>query len=379
MKQKGICIFLGLVLTGTGIGLFLNDRDSRSDGSVTQGKEPDQHNLFFQPQEDKVHTGDASGSTFCAPGSTVYLTQAQQEYKLGERGPNPPDVKRAKQDGAKAKISLRVVDFDGVPVPGADILVAFVHRGSHPVRGKSDKNGFFTAEHMSESDVHFHVSKEGYYKTFRNYWFYREGKQCAKDGRWIPWNPTLEIILKEKRDPIQMPARMVDCFLPVGTPVGFDCEQAQLVAPYGMGVHSDLVVMVTGYYVAPTNYSFHLALTSNGGGYALYKTDSYSQMKSIYEAPDISEFQRALNASVTYAGNRLSEDTRFKDDDYLVFCSRVLLDERGDMISANYGKIYRGIKFNIDSANTNNALIMLSYQFNSTPNDRNLESSERGL
>lgn len=33
----------------------------------------------------------------CAPGSTVYLTQAQQEYKLGEWGHNTPDVKDAKK------------------------------------------------------------------------------------------------------------------------------------------------------------------------------------------------------------------------------------------------------------------------------------------
>jgi len=313
---------------------------------------------------------------FCAPGSTVYLTQAQQEYKLGERGPDSPDVQAAQRNGAKAKVTLRVVDSRGNPVPDADVKVAFFHRGLYPVDGKTDKNGFFTAKHMSGADVHFHASKEGYYRTYRNYWFYREGKPCAENGRWIPWNPTLEVVMKEKRNPIPLPMKTVSCFFPVNTSVGFDCERAQLVAPYGMGAVSDLIVNVTGYYVAPTNYSFHLTLSSNGGGYVRYKMDTYSRMWSVYEAPAFEEFHPVLAASITYKHDHLAEDTRFKDDDYLVFCSRVSKGDGGEVRSSNYGKTHGGIKFNIESTRTNTAAISLSYQFNTTPNDRNLESDQ---
>ncbi|MDD4018217.1 MAG: Ig-like domain-containing protein [Kiritimatiellae bacterium] len=309
----------------------------------------------------------------CAPGSTVYLTQTQQEYKLGERGHNTPDVKDAKKNGANAKVTLRVVDSRGNPVPDADVEVAFFHRGSFPISGKTDEDGFFAAEHMSGADVHFYTSKKGYYNTQRNYWFYREGKPCAENGRWVPWNPTLEVVLKEKRNPIPLPVQRVTCFFPINTPVGFDCEKAQLVAPYGIGVCSDLIATVTGYYVAPTNYSFHMELTSNIGGYVRYKMDSYSQMWSVYEAPAFEEFHQTLNVSVTYKYDRLSEDTRFKDDDYLVFCSRVLKGEGGEIKNINYGKIRNGLKFNIESTKTNMAAMSLSYQFNTTPNDRNLE------
>jgi len=319
------------------------------------------------PYEENAHP-------FCAPGSTVYLTQAQQEYKLGERRPDSPDVQSAHRNGAKAKVTLRVVDSRGHPVPDADVKVAFFHRGSYPVDGKTDENGFFTAEHMSGADVHFHASKEGYYRTYRNYWFYREGKPCAENGRWIPWNPTLEVVLKEKRNPIPLPMKTVSCFFPVNTPVGFDCEKAQLVAPYGMGAVSDLIVNVTGYYVAPTNYGFHLTLSSNGGGYVRYKMDTYSRMWSVYEAPAFEEFHPVLAASVTYKHDHLSEDTRFKDNEYLVFCSRVSKGDGGEVKSINYGKIRGGIRFNIESTRKNIATISLSYQFNTTPNDRNLES-----
>jgi hypothetical protein len=340
------------------------EQTSAAPAVVTTGGEKE-----TRPREGGAHP-------FCAPGSTLYLTQAQQEYRLGERGPNTPDVKDAKRNGALAKVTLRVVDSRGNPVPDADVQVAFFHRGPYSVDGKTDENGFFTAEHMSESDVHFHASKEGYYRTYRNYWFYREGKPCAENGRWIPWNPTLEVVMKEKRNPIPLPMKTVSCFFPVNTSVGFDCERAQLVAPYGMGAVSDLIVNVTGYYVAPTNYSFHLTLSSNGGGYVRYKMDTYSRMWSVYEAPAFEEFHPVLAASITYKHDHLAEDTRFKDDDYLVFCSRVSKGDGGEVRSSNYGKTHGGIKFNIESTRTNTAAISLSYQFNTTPNDRNLESNQ---
>ena len=378
MKKKSICIFLGLVLTGTGIGLFLSDRDSRSDGAVAQGNEPAQHDLFFKPQEDKVHTGDASGSTFCAPGSTVYLTQNQQEYKLGERGPNPPDVKRAKQDGAKAKVSLRVVDFDGVPVPDADILVAFVHRGSHPVRGKSDKNGFFTAEHMSESDVHFHVSKEGYYKTFRNYWFYREGKQCAKDGRWIPWNPTLEIVLKEKRQPTELVSKRVKLFLPKKDEmIGFDCFLGDLVKPYGTGENADLLFMYSSDLAGVKEWrstNMLVVATSRHGGIYQASLDKWSRFPTLYTAPD-DAYQPDITFWARWEGKAVRKTNGFPTDNYLIFKSRVCLDENGNEVSSHYGTIF---PFNFDYGEAplekGEGRVEFEYRFNATPNDRNLES-----
>jgi len=179
-----------------------------------------------------------------------------------------------------------------------------------------------------------------------------------------------------EKEPDFPPCKKSHMFFPVNTPVGFDCETAQLVAPYGAGICSDLIVTVTGYYVAPTNYSFQMTLTSNGGGYVRYKMDTYSRMRSLYEAPAFEEFRPTLNVSVTYRYDHLLEDTRFRDDDYLVFCSRVLKGDGEKIESANFGKIRRGIKFSIESARTNTAAMTLSCQFNTMPNDRNLEEKD---
>ena len=314
----------------------------------------------------------------CAPGSSVYLTQVEQDYRKPERKPNPPEVKQAQREGAEAKVSLRVVNSRGIPVPDANIRVSFFHRGSFPFYGKSDSNGYFTASNRSGSDINIYVFKEKHYDTSRRYWFFREGTPCVKDDRWVPWNPTLEIILKEKRKPILLKTKRVTCSFPVNTVVGFDCEQAQLTMPYGSGVCSDMVFNVSGHFASFTNYAFHLTLLpgSNGSSYTRLKMDTFSTLKSVYEAPDVKEFQAELEAIIIYQHDKRPVDTRFKDDEYLVFRSRVNRDETGKIKSANYGKIYNGVRFSITATDTNKASITMSYQFNPTPNDRNLESDD---
>jgi hypothetical protein len=48
------------------------------------------------------------------------------------------------------------------------------------------------------------VIKPGFYKSNVTYWFFKNYFDCVKDGRWIPWNPTVEVVLKEIRNPIKM-------------------------------------------------------------------------------------------------------------------------------------------------------------------------------
>jgi hypothetical protein len=312
---------------------------------------------------------------FCAPDSFVYLTQAQQEYRLGERGPDSPDVKAAKRNGAEAKISLRVVDSRGIPVSGADILVAFVHRGQHPVRGKSDAIGFFTASHLSESDAHFHVSKEGYYKTFRNYWFYREGKPCAKDGRWIPWNPTLEAVLKEKRKPtdlVSVPS--IKILLPKGIRVGFDCKEQALVAPYGTGAVSDFFLTYTSNGRERSNLGKNLVLSFNEGcGAIVLRKDVYSRFVSLHEAPETG-YLREISLSFKRTPTTIEKNTRIADDSYLVIRSRYETSADGKTLSSLYSKFY---KFVFDeSADGKTGYMLFQYYYNPVNNDRNLEGTD---
>lgn len=328
---------------------------------VLHGKED------MRPDEGGAHS-------LCAPGSTVYLTQAPQEYKLGERGPDSPDVQAAQRNGAKAKVTLRVVDSRGNPVPDADVKVAFFHRGSHPVDGKTDENGFFTAEHMSGADVHFHASKEGYYRTYRNYWFYREGKPCAENGRWIPWNPTLEIVLKEKRNPIMMKGRSIALKMPESSGrFGFDFMEGDWVKPYGNGVVVDVwIESVSNPKTTDREAMWEHRLTfdfqNEDDGLAVYVEDSFSQMCAPYEAPDRGYAQR-MSFVRTGKGDFVHLDNRLKDNEGVIFRFRTRKQD-GQLQGGFYGMTVGTFQFPAGPHVRAN----FRYLINPNEGDQNLEA-----
>ncbi len=66
--------------------------------------------------------------------------------------------------------------------------------------------------------------------------------------------------------------------------------------------------------------------------------------------------------SADYGAVRVAED-----DEYLVFRTRVVKDDNGNIVSANYGKIYGAIR-------TVGFFGAKAIYFNPTPNDTNLEA-----
>lgn len=63
------------------------------------------------------------------------------------------------------------------------------------------------------------------------------------DGKWQPWNPTNTAILKPIKNPIPMYVKSVNLGIPkYGEALGFDLKKGTWVAPYGNGVHTDLIV-----------------------------------------------------------------------------------------------------------------------------------------
>lgn len=294
---------------------------------VTTGGKED-----MRPREGNAHP-------FCAPGSTVYLTQAQQEYKLGKRGHNTPDVKDAKKNGANAKVTLRVVDSLGNPVPDANVQVVFFHRGSYTSDGKTDANGFFTAEHMSESDVHFYASKVGYYNTQRNYWFYREGKPCAENGRWIPWNPTLEVVLKEKRNPIKMEERSIALRMPEDSGrFGFDFIKGDWVKPHGDGINVDVWIESvlnpkTKDLEATWEHRLTFDFPNEGDGLSVYVQDRFSQMHTSYEAPNEGYAQK-MSFIRAGKGHAVHLDRRLQENEGMMF--RVRTRQQDGQLNGGY-------------------------------------------
>ena len=71
-------------------------------------------------------------------------------------------------------------------------------------------------------------------------------------------------------------------------------------------------------------------------------------------------------------GQPIVEDN-VKQEDGIIFRTRGITDEKGNLKSAHYGKIYGPLKHGINSNDREGAGVIITYYFNPTPNDRNLE------
>ncbi len=177
-------------------------------------------------------------------GQTRDMAGDEELAPLPTNEPLPYRIKHAVTYGAKAKITLRVVDSKGAPVADALVGGGFYNHDEkgHDFKERANEKGEVTLEDTCVGDLNFGVMKDGYYSTGTTYWFFKNYFDCVKDGRWIPWNPTVEIVLKEILNPTKM---IKKCGLllafPMREKVGFDFEVGDVVAPFGTGKESDVL------------------------------------------------------------------------------------------------------------------------------------------
>jgi hypothetical protein len=312
----------------------------------------------------------------------IYLTQAEQEARQHIWGKkNLAEVDKACLHGAEAKVTLRVIDSKGRPVPEAEVKVAFSPRdpkeAGKKLTGFTDKEGLFVATGKTTYDIFYSACKTNFYLTVRKYPFYWRGTECVKDGRWIPWNPTLEVVLKEKRKSIPMYTKIAEVILPEqDKPFGYDMQAGDLVEPYGKGKYRDIVL--TYFFNYPKDISAEsisrlcVATSQPNDGISLNSKDTWSDFKSLHEAPE-NGYSTNLLLITRYNEQKLVEKKEVSQNDYLIVKSRVKMDNEGRIISANYGKIYGEIIYGGTEKNLKGGMVRLCYYFNPTPNDRNLE------
>ena len=165
---------------------------------------------------------------------------------------------------------------------------------------------------------------------------------------------TLTVILKPIRDPVPMYAKRLDVLVPtVNTPVGYDIEKGDWVAPYGKGLRTDFEFTVAGQYESKLNYNGTLTLRLPGAGNGIQAFDldpvQRSEFKSPYEAPESGYRPDWIwhNARKTAAGRDqpsviVDESNRMRG---FVFRVRSVLNAQGKVAQANYGKIYGPVYF----------------------------------
>lgn len=291
---------------------------------------------------------------------------------------------------AQAQVTFHVVTDEGKPVSNVDVTASTFLRWQpgegfgkdiyQDIKGRTDKDGNTTIIFASQrGDINYGIhDMPGYYSTRNLEYQFKE----IKGGKWQPWNPTLELVLKPIINPIPMYGRKIgeDKFLSLpqkGRPIGFDLMAGDWVAPYGKGDVSDLIFELTEKVAfVSAEKPFDVTLTvgfSNKGDGILSVMASPNHGSELllpryapedgYESTLVKQIGRPAEGKPIHSGSREGQNYFFR--------VRTVLDEKGKVKSALYGKILGNVV--CDVINSKNGFIQFAYCLNPNPNDRNME------
>jgi len=286
---------------------------------------------------------------------------------------------KAQRDGAIGSITLKVVDQDGNAVSNANVRGGFYNHGKsgYGFDKTIGPDGLVELKNRCVGDLHFSIEKAGYYKTSFTYWFFKAWHDCAKDGRWLPWNPIIEVVLKQKVNPVAMCVRPNrEGLNPLVPPsrneyIGFDLEKGDWVKPHGKGILADLNLKYE--YEVGKIPSIHyrgavfFVFTNKYDGVYVMKKDSFSSFKSVYQAETNAVYRQKIEFVYDRLSGEVKENSKFPVSDYLVLRTRSKTDEYGNLVSANYAKIYGPVA-------AGGGGVYMGFYFNPNENDPNLEA-----
>ncbi len=294
-------------------------------------------------------------------------------------------VKDAKRYGADAKIVLRCIDQDGLAVANARIQTGLSPDGSpeRSVRfdGYSDTNGCFSISGKSGGETTWIVNKDGFYQTYETRYLFKDPTVSVSSGRWQPYGMTNTVVLKRIINPVPMFRQYKDHILPpppTNQWVGFDFEANDWCMPNGRGKQTDFEAML--FFENPPQrfwnefkYTLTLRFTNALDGVIQTRLDdSGSLLRTAYTADTNAVYAKEIifSAEQSEGGerNRSYMSQKILDEtEYLVFRVRSKVDDEGNLLKANYGKI-RGPLFVARYG------FVFSYDFNPKANDPSLES-----
>lgn len=305
------------------------------------------------------------------------------------------------------KVTVIVLDYEtGVPLSGVDVILGFDNYdrvGAGPEifsECTTDSEGVCTMwGHGNGRSAAVAVKDTADFYGATEVIQFKGGHSPIA----TPWNPTIELRLKEKRNPIPMYAknlsqkRFPEAVAPKGYDpkkgwlempadsgtVSYDLEQGDWVEPYGKGKIADIVFNIereakVKYIDHSRGYEYErfasgatveITVSNDGDGFILYpvaEEDRHRGLRMPYEAP-LDGYVPVVKKYSTNPREELGEANINKDMNYF-FRVRTVKDEAGKVISTHYGKIHGD--FLINSSGND---ISFAYYLNPTPYDRNVE------
>jgi hypothetical protein len=270
------------------------------------------------------------------------------------------------------RITVQVVDEANQPVTNATVKVAW-HILPPPdqsialtnVSGLTDQNGVYaTVQRSGSIEVMCGAEKPGYYSAGRVHDFAKFRKNDP-----AKLNPWVTLVLRKIGNPIPMFAKKAETKVQKeNEPVGFDLMAGDWVAPFGAGKIADMFFTAHRKIVNAQEYDAELKLTFPNKGDGIAVAPPEPDTGSDFRTPRFATESGYESEHVWHYSN--AEQPESVSGYFLRV--RTVLDEKGEVKSALYGKIRGDFRF-YAGTKAPRAGMGFDYYLNPSPNDRNLE------
>ncbi len=273
-----------------------------------------------------------------------------------------------------AKVTLKVVDEDGLPIKGAkaSFTIEGLKTVNKTIGSLTDKDGIFAVSEDSTGYVWYGVDIDGWYKSHGEYRFTKQ-----ESGKWQPWNPEIKVVMRKIKKPVPMYARNTgnvkpDIEIPIiNKEVGFDLMECDWVVPYGKGRHADFIFRLEKTFKSRDDFHSKLFVTFPNKFDGIQVVKENLKGGSMFKLPRYAPedgYLRIITHSKVGKGMGAPTDDYGADTNYIF---RVRSEEKdGKLMRAMYGKINGEIRF--DPMNSKTAYIIFKYFLN-PDYTRNLE------
>ena len=284
------------------------------------------------------------------------------------------------------KFNVWIRDENGSPVTNATMKMKLLKKrffgaGSNPcdyryVTAGSDSNGVIDVKLDMVSDGFRHwITAKGYYDVPLHQVYYRIQSQDLFSLTLAEHEKKESVVMRKVKNPIPMVGYSGhrEFMLPNDNrDYGFDMVVGDFLSPLGKGKVTDFLVR-KNYDLATKKTKS--AIVFNGRGNGAYKIKAFtdSKFRSPYEADTNATFETVFRYEYKTHdyinpkdGSRQTEVCDVNEDDCLVLRTRCRFNDRGELVSCHYSKIYGKIEIF-------QWFKFRAYAFNPTPNDPNLE------
>jgi len=331
---------------------------------------------------------------------TIILLVASLVIINGAETRDTPDLFGPKEENYTLRVTAEILTEDGKPLENADVHVGIENfndfkDGRNDIRGKTDKHGRFSAEGIGRPVTMIIASHEGYYLSRKDYGNWDKFEEARNTGKYIPWDPVIELTLKKVGKPIPMIVRPNESDHKKVTPapgkeVGFDLFENDWVVPHGKGKISDLLITLSLATEGEEDnkVTSEIRFGNPDDGLVPIMELAHPESQLVYPplAVENGYDLKIIHPAYPIVGKRVN--AAVKEPMGYMFRIRTQKDkETGNIILANYGKIIMPPAHYNENVNpflvypytwSDSKRILVpwfdfSYYLNPTPNDRNLE------